>query len=548
MTCKTENKLPNDPFLQRAIEYWLDSANELGYQPLFCAWLSAKGYSVKFSIKNTNFEQGKDVVAVTPEGVPCGYQLKGGNISLKRWRNEVKPEMEALIDCAIQHPDIDKNTAHLSFLVTNGELDDSVRTEIVAVNENKWKGSPLKVMTKGDLLSSFQSMANGILPRDAKAYKQLMDLLFADGTGYPDLDAVDALLCQVLIHDMENESKESKRRDIAAALLYSAMIVGPYRSNENHASVARILILLISKIFLVVDRYSIDDKYWKQSFQIVWNDLLITAKRLEAEIFADGFEKINDVFGADFNKYRRHSASSVFFAFKLAQLLEDDPDWMSTFSAEVSNKFRATNALWGEASFVPLILLALLKKKHEGINAAAQLLEGIIASTIRFNGRTSKHPNGLLPPYQDLDFAVRSTYLLDDPYEYSSKESSYFLKTVVDLLVRMNQRHVLEKYWQEISFFSFEEFIPDEPAGYYMRHAEKGENRRTFPPKEQSWKCLHTEASDFNFDMLPSSLKQFPQYIPFFLVVFPFRVTPASIGFLDRCVSEIEMGGDLGSR
>ena len=136
-----------DPFLQRAIEYWLDSTNELGYQPLFCEWLITQGDILKYSIKNTNFEQGKDVVAVAQSGEPNAYQLKGGSINLKRWRSEVKPEIDALIGCAIQHPDIDKNKPHVSYLVTNGEIEDSVRVEIVALNEKEWKDTPLHTWT-----------------------------------------------------------------------------------------------------------------------------------------------------------------------------------------------------------------------------------------------------------------------------------------------------------------------------------------------------------------------------------------------------------------
>ena len=52
MTDAKDKKEKLDPFLQRAVEHWLDSANELGYQPLFCAWLSNAGYVVKHFSKS----------------------------------------------------------------------------------------------------------------------------------------------------------------------------------------------------------------------------------------------------------------------------------------------------------------------------------------------------------------------------------------------------------------------------------------------------------------------------------------------------------------
>ena len=230
-TVETKNK---DPFILRAIEHWLDSSNELGYQPLFCEWLITQGHILKYSIKNTHFEQGKDVVTVSKEEIPHGYQLKGGSINLKRWREEVKPEIDVLIESAIQHPDIDKNKPHISYLVTNGIIEDNVRVEIVALNEKRWKSSPLHTLARGDLLNGFQGMSEGILPKNVETYKRLIDLIFADGTGLPDMLQINSFLYEILSVDNNSVSKEQRRRDIAAAILYASMIAGPYQTVKNH--------------------------------------------------------------------------------------------------------------------------------------------------------------------------------------------------------------------------------------------------------------------------------------------------------------------------
>ena len=151
---------PNDPFLLRAIEHWLDSANELTYQPIFCFWLTSMGYQVKYSIKSTIFEQGKDVVAINKKGQAVAYQLKGGSIITSRWRNEVKPEIEALIDLPIKHPEIDNKKNHVSYIVTNGIIEDAVRIEIKDYKTSKWKKTPLHILDRGNLLTGFQSIAN----------------------------------------------------------------------------------------------------------------------------------------------------------------------------------------------------------------------------------------------------------------------------------------------------------------------------------------------------------------------------------------------------
>jgi hypothetical protein len=531
----TKQPMTNDPFLQRAIEYWLDSANELGYQPLFCEWLITQGYVLKYSIKNTNFEQGKDVVAISKDGVPHGYQLKGGKIDLKRWRDEVKPEIDVMIDSAIQHPDIDKNKPHVSYLVTNGEIDDSVRAEIVAINEKGWKGSPLHLWTRGDLLSGFQTMSDGILPKDAKMYKRLTDLIFADGTGQPDIAGINDFLQEIL--DIKNATlkKEQRRRDIAAAMLYGTMIAGPYRMMENHTSVVRVMTLLLSLIFYVVDKYSLEDKYWIGSYEIIWDDILNTAKLLETEVNTKGFDpSFTDAFGKDLIPFRKHSAVSVIYPLKLAQYISGDEDWKTMLAPSIIEKYKGSIPVWGETSLIIPIFIALIFKDHKEAQASAiKLTRGSIIQIIEYNGRKSKNPVGLVSTYFDIDFAVKvSCNMINSEFDDKYKGGSYLLKSLVEILIRLGQRNFIAEQWQEISFFHFEEFIPSNPIDFYLWRIEKGENLSTLPKKEKSWKELVTETERFDGRTLPPTIKRFPAFLPFFLSLCPYRANSESIGFL----------------
>ncbi len=529
---ETQNK---DPFLQRAIEYWLDSANELGYQPLFCEWLISRGYILKYSIKNTNFEQGKDVVAVAPDGVPHAYQLKGGNINLNRWRMEVKPEIDVMIDSAIQHPDIDKTTPHVSYLVTNGEIEDAVRSEIVALNEKKYKDAPLRVWVRGDLLTGFQGMADGILPKDAPTYKELLDLIFADGTGLPDIRRVSEFLSQILNIENTSLKKEQRRRDIAGALLYATMIAGPHRKVENHESAIRIMVLLLSLIFYVVDKYALEDKYWIKSYEIIWNDILTTSRLLESEVNANGFESAaTTVFDAELLPYRRHSAASIIYALKSSEFIAGDDAWKTMLDPSVMLKYRGTVLTWGEASFIPFILIICIYKNIKELESvASNLSQSLISTILDLNGRNSKHPFGLIPPYYDIDFFVKlSCGMYEGKFEDNYKLSSHLIKPIIEIVVRLGDREVIEQNWREISFMHFEEFISDDPIDFYLWKIERGENRTTLPKKEKRWKELVEETNHYDGQTLPSSLKRFPAFLPFFLSVFSHRANSETIGFL----------------
>lgn len=530
-----------DPFLQRAIEHWLDTSNELGYQPLFCEWLITQGYILKYSIKNTHFEQGKDVVAVFSDGTPCAFQLKGGSINLKRWRDEVKPEIDILIGGAIQHPDIDKTKTHLSYLVTNGEIEDNVRTEIVSLNEKAWKDTPLHVWTRGDLLSGFQNMAEGILPKDAITYKRLTDLIFADGTGLPDVPKIYAFLREILQVEDASIKKEQRKRNIAAAVLYASMIAGPYRTRENHGSVVRILTILLSLIFYVVDKYNLEDRYWLASYEIVWGDLIATAKALEDEVNTSGFDaSFTTPFDTDLIPFRKHGTISVVYPLKLSQLIANDDDWKTMLSSDLAQKYKGAISVWGEASLIPFIILCLTLKDVKGAEEAAiKLIKSALSQVLLFNGRKSKHAVGLVPPYYDLDFAVKLSFgMLEEEFDDSYKLSSYLMKPLVEMLARLNQRDYIAENWQEISYMHFEEYIPTDPCDYYLWRSETGENRSALPKKEKSWSELVADANEYDGKSLPPTMKRFPAFLPFLISIFPHRANSETVGYLHKIVTK----------
>ena len=523
-----------DPFLQRAIEYWLDAVNELGYTPLFCAWLSNTGYIVKHFSKSGPFEQGKDVIAVDATGIAHAYQLKGGDINLNRWRTEVRPEIEVLIDIPIKHPDIDKNKQHVSYLVTNGELEDAVRVEIDDLNEHKWKTTPLHVIRRGDLLHHFQEMASGILPKDAETYKQLMDLMFANSSALPDFDQANSFLAKIFRIE-ESVSKEQRKRDVAAAVLYTNLIVGPYRRRENHVSVVRVLVLLMSHILLSAERHDLQDKYWIEAYHAVWADLLATTRLLEAEINDDGFAKAFDSpMDRDLMPLRKHIATLFVLALKVSELVAEDGAWKNIVP-DFQEKYKEVVALWGEASLIPFIFLTLIFRNVEGGEPSAyQFAQHAIDQIIALNGRKAKERPGLLPPYYDVDFAVKRAFkLIEEDFEEDYRHASYYLKPLIELLARAGQRSILSARWQDISFIRFEQYMPDADWHYYLWRSPGGENATFEVEKVQSWAKLVEAAGQMNGGKLPRLLKRFPEFIPFFLATFPQRLDVETLGYLD---------------
>ena len=125
-----------------------------------------------------------------------------------------------------------------------------------------------------------------------------------------------------------------------------------------------------------------------------------------------------------------------------------------------------------------------------------------------------------------------------EPFEHQSKQHSHYLKPAVEMMARLNQKDFISDQWKEISFIYFEEFVFDNKYDYYLMQSEKGECRTEIPKKEKSWKDLIDESNFSDGRTLPDSIKRFPEFIPFFLSVFPHRLNSDVLGFLFQKVKE----------
>ena len=521
-----------DPFLHRAVEYWLDSANELTYQPLFCQWLTSADYVVKHvsGPGQAAFEEGKDVIA-TKDNVAHAFQLKGGYISLRRWRREVLPQIRELRELRIKHPGIDGRKPHKSYLITNGELGDSVRTRIDSRNKNGWNDNPLIVWRRGDLLNKFIGMADGILPKDLTMYRRLVDLIFANGTGPADIPKTESFFRDILKID-EERNNEQRRRDIAAAMVYASLITGCYRRKENYISTTRILVVLISHVLLLADRYTLHDRLWANAYKIMWADVLNQARSLTAEV-ADS--DILDSSSGLFGPFRKHEAALFMFALHLSELVSGAGLPANNDSGRPVRRYRPI-AAWGEASFLPCIFLSMiLKRVGDAGDSSSRLLQRIVVEIIERNGRKAKRRPGLVPPYFGVEFGVNATLeSLSGPNDNDFTRTSYYLQPVVEMLARAGHRKFLGSNWREISLISLQQFVPTRSWQHYLWRSPEGVNKTIVQQESQSWIDLVALASGRTAENLPRSLCRYPEFLPFFLAVFPHRLDPEILGYLDR--------------
>ena len=163
--------------IEKAIENWLTNTNERNFQIPYCAVLAKRGHTVLDVSSNRPMEQGKDITTLDATGMPCAYQLKGGDIDLTAWR-KIRPEIEELMQLPIVHPAVDKTLGHKAFIVTNGRFTDEVRIQIDQMNEdNERKGrnfARLEMINSNMLLKEFLDAQGSFTPIDLEEMQEFL--------------------------------------------------------------------------------------------------------------------------------------------------------------------------------------------------------------------------------------------------------------------------------------------------------------------------------------------------------------------------------------
>ena len=173
--------------LERVIENWLDNTTERFYQEPFCYILSSEGHTIIHSTRHSAMELGVDIITIAPDGTPCAYQLKTGNISLRKWRDEVGPQIDDLVCGQLNHPSIDTSKYHRSYFVTNGRIEEEVSRAIDDRNR-AWENQNqpyrrLETIVRGELFEKAKRLGIDLWPSELTDIRTLLEMYLENGEG-----------------------------------------------------------------------------------------------------------------------------------------------------------------------------------------------------------------------------------------------------------------------------------------------------------------------------------------------------------------------------
>ena len=241
-------------------------------------------------------EMGKDIITIAPDGTPCAFQLKAGNISLAKWRTEVSPQIEDLVVGQINHPSVDNSVPHRSYLVTNGNIAEEVSRAIDDRNRT-WEsqGQPylhLDTVVRGQLIEKAKRLGTDLWPSELTDKKTLPEMFIESGRGVlPKAKLASLFESTFPLKPLDNGKAPSKahcERSIASAAILCAIATSSFSNENNHVAEIEAWMMYLSYVFALAEKWKLPDKAYKSEFYIATQSIYNSLANLCDEIREQG--------------------------------------------------------------------------------------------------------------------------------------------------------------------------------------------------------------------------------------------------------------------
>ena len=531
--------------IERVIENWLTSVPERDFTVAFCQLLALRGQRVVHVSPQGPFEQGKDIITLDADGQPRGYQLKVGDISLSRWRDEVKSEVDELLDVPIIHPSVDKRVPHRSHLVTTGNLADPVRRLIDDVNEARLRHGKgvLDTETRGQLLKAFVEAHEDLLPKEVDDLRSFFELYTRPGQYNVPKEKFARLLAAILPLAVGGDAPKTRQveRAAASALLLASYLLATYERQKNHWAAAEGWAVTIAYLLAVVEKHGLSPGL-TTTITLAKTGLFSAIETLKEEVLSRTAFFEPGLVDGPFYRYRVPIMLGYLAAYQLAKKAHRDADWYDARVNELIAELGQDLRLSGEAP-IAYVLPVYWYLQLSGDGEQAERLYTAVLTGVA--DAASNPEGGLVSPYYEFDTLLRADLgLLEEPVHESFELQSYVLGALVTIGARRRHRGLIADKWRRISKVHCSEFYPGSASDFFMWRAREGELRSAFPAKTQSWAALQADAQALaSAETVPEQLRANPDFAPVFLMVFPHRVRSDIVAFVDQAIGDVNRAG-----
>jgi hypothetical protein len=556
--------------LERVIENWLDRSIETTYQIPFCYMLSNEGYTIVHITRHCGMEMGKDILAIAPDGTPCAYQLKTGNINLKKWRDEISSQVMDLVLGQIVHPSFDGSKPHRSYLVTNGNIEEEVTRAIDDWNRGfQQKGQShykLETIVRGQILEMANDLGTDLWPSELKDINTLLEIFLEDGKGIIPKNKLSSLFETTFTFEVAEDEKEPTKtycnRVIASASLLCAVSISNFSKENNHVAEIEAWVMYISYLLAFAERWNLQSKTYEKEFNIAQDSIYNSLSNLCDEIkdrehFVEG-DPFTDPYFYRIRLTWLVALMSIYALWRMWKRqdgveMEDTEtdDFIRKFCVEKKDKLY----LWGEAAISQFLAFFWYHTKINATIESDNYLYTLISLICKQNKRKKENKlesevkqshkvnsvYGLASPYYEVnDILPHILGIADEPFIDSFQGSSYTLEGLIHLYVRRNWKQRMKILWPDITRLSYMTFEPENHWDFFRWRVKSGDHKTIMPKHTQEWEELKNMSFESEGECIPQSIKTHPILLLLFLCVYPHRMNSQIFRWLDTKMDAIK--------
>ena len=535
--------------LERIIENWLDKASERSFQLPYCYMLSAEGHTIIHLTRHCGMEMGKDIITIAPDGTPCAFQLKAGNISLAKWRTEVSPQIEDLVVGQINHPSVDNSVHHRSYLVTNGNIAEEVCRAIDDRNRT-WESQSqpylrLKTIVRGQLIEKAKKLGTDLWPSETDI-QTLLEMFLESARGVLPKGKLASLFESTFpLKPLDNGKDPSKahcERAIASAAVWCAIATSSFSNENNHVAEIEAWMMYLSYVFALAEKWELPAKAYKGEFEIATRSIYNSLANLCDEIREQGHLVEGDPL-ADSYVYRVRvtwllGLMSIYALWRCSD--EVPKDETDDFLREFCLQKRGQLDLWGEAAIPQFLAFFWHFRKIDVTPAPYFLLDRLIASICELNRPKGNTFLAIANPYYEAEDILHHLFgVAEESLEDDFRGKSYALEGLVHLFVRRNWKQHMKRLWPDVTRIANASFEPENFSDFYRWRNQEGTNKIVVPKRTQEWRDLKALAFESAGTNIPPSVKDYPILLLLFLCVYPHRMNAEILRWLDTQMQQV---------
>ena len=536
--------------LERVIENWLDKATERSFEQPFCYMLSAEGHTIIHLTRHDPMEMGKDIISIAPDGTPCAFQLKSGNISLGKWDKEVSFQTDALVTRHINHSSDIRSKHHRSYLVTNGNIGEKVSRAIEDRNQAWAKQNlsdfHLQTIVRGEILEKAKNLGTDLWPTELTDIKTLLEMFLESGRGVLPKGKLASLFESTIpltpCDNGRHPSQNHCERAIASAAILCAIATSSFSNERNHAAEIEAWTLYIAYVLAVAERWGLCAKVYENEFEIatqsIYNSLTNLCDEIKERKYLVEGDPLSDTHVYKLRVTWLLGLMSIYALWKSSR--SEAKDEADDFIREFCMEKRQQLDLWGEAAIPQLLALFWYLCKIDATKEPGCFLHCLITSICKQNGPTGDDP--LASPYYEAEDILPHIHgVAEEPLMDSFRGVSYSLEGLVHLYVRRNRMQAMISLWPNVTRLMYQSFEPENFCDFYRWRNEEGKNRTESPKLTQEWEGLRALASEPDGACIPPSIKKHPILLLLFLCVYPHRMNAQILRWLDTQMKQIQI-------